>query len=224
PPFSLYLLKVSRLLLGDSLTAIRFIPAVAHAATLVLTAFIVKEMGGKLFAIFLACLAIFLSPIHIAMNSFYSMNAIDIFLWALAMLLILKIINTQKNIYWIMLGIVLGIGLLNKISVLFLGAGILVGFMLTQRKWFSSRWPYLAGILAFVLFLPYVFWNLTHDLAHLEFIHNASSGKYSGRNQMDFILEVLLELNPLSAPLWISGVLALFFYRPLRNYRLIGWI
>ena len=154
PPFSLYLLKVSRMLLGDSLTAIRFFPAVAHAATLVLTALIVKEMGGKLFAICLACLAVFLSPIHIAMHSFYSMNAIDILLWALAMLLLLKIINTQKNSYWIVLGIVLGIGLLNKISVLFLGAGIAVGLLLTQRKWFSSRWPYLAGILAFALFLP----------------------------------------------------------------------
>src|SRR5258706_6470829 len=224
PPFSLYLMKVSRVLLGDSLAAIRFFPAVAHAATLVVTALIAKEMGGKLFAIFLACLAVFLSPIHIAMNSFYSMNAIDILLWAVAMFLILKIINTQKNSYWIVLGMVLGIGLLNKISVLFLGAGIFVGFLLTQRKWFSSRWPYLAGILALALFLPYVFWNLSHDLAHLEFIHNASSGKYSGRSHMDFVLEMFLELNPLSAPLWISGLLALFFYPPLKEYRHIGWI
>jgi hypothetical protein len=212
------------MLLGDSLTAIRFFPALAHAATLVLTALIVKNMGGKLFAICLACLAVFLSPIHVAMHSYYSMNAIDILLWAVALLLLLKIINTQKNSYWILLGIVLGIGLLNKISVLFLGAGIAVGLLLTQRKWFSTRWPYLAGIIAFALFLPYIVWNLTHDLAHLEFINNASTGKYSGRSHMDFILEMLLQLNPVSAPLWISGLLALFFYAPLKEYRLIGWI
>src|SRR5258706_12556807 len=50
PPFSLYLMKVSRVLVGDSLAAIRFFPAVAHAAALVVTALIAKEMGGKLFA------------------------------------------------------------------------------------------------------------------------------------------------------------------------------
>src|SRR6267142_1995475 len=224
PPFSLYLLKVSRLLLGDTLAAIRFFPAVAHAATVVLTALIVKDMGGRLFAICMACLAVFLSPIHLGMNSYYSMNSIDILLWAVVMLLILKIIKTQNNNYWIVLGILLGIGLLNKISVLFLGAGMGVGLLLTQRKWFSSRWPYMAGVLAFVLFLPYIVWNLTHDLAHLEFIHNASSLKYSGRTNMDFIFEVLLIMNPVSAPLWIGGLLALFVYPSFKECRLIGWI
>ena len=224
PPFSLYLLKASRLLLGDSLTAIRFFPAVAHAGVLVLTALIVKEMGGKLFAIALACLAVFLSPIHVAMTSYYSMNSIDMFLWSMAMLLILKIINNQKNSYWIVLGLVLGIGLLNKISVLFLGSGIFVGLLLTQRQWFSTRWPYLAGILAFGLFLPYIFWNISHDFAHLEFIHNASASKYSGRGHLDFIREAVLMLNPVSAPLWISGLITLFFYPPLKLYRIFGWI
>jgi Dolichyl-phosphate-mannose-protein mannosyltransferase len=224
PPFSLYLLKASRLLLGDSLTAIRFIPAAANVGVLVLTALIIKEMGGKLFAISLACLAVFLSPIHNAMGFYYSMNSIDIFLWALAMLLLLKIINTQKNTYWIVLGVVLGVGLLNKISVLFLGSGIFVGLLLTQRKTFSTRWPYLAGILAFGLFLPYIFWNISHDMAHLEFIHNASATKYSGRGHLDFILEALLMLNPFSAPMWIIGLIALFFYPPLKQHRILGWI
>ena len=62
PPFSLYLLEFSRLLLGDSLTAIRMVPSLAHAGTIILTGLIVKEMGGKRFAIFLACLAIFIVP------------------------------------------------------------------------------------------------------------------------------------------------------------------
>src|SRR5690348_14850508 len=136
PPFSLYLLKFSRILLGDSVTAIRMVPSLAHAGTIILTGLIVKEMGGKRFAIFLACLAIFISLIHIGMSLIYSMNAIDIFIWSLAIYFILKIINTQKNVYWIILGIVLGIGLLNKISVLFLGAGIFVGFLFTNRQWF----------------------------------------------------------------------------------------
>ena len=224
PPFSLYLLKLSRVLFGDSLTAIRLIPSLSHAVTIVLTGLIVKEMGGKRFAIFIACLAIFTSLIHIGMSLIYSMNSIDIVLWSLAVYFILKIINTGKNSYWIALGIVLGIGLLNKISVLFLGGGIFVGFILTNRQWFGTRWPYFAGAIAFALFLPYIIWNLTHDLAHLEFIHNASAGKYSGRTRWDFVVENFLLLNPINAPVWIGGLIALFFFKPLKPYRLLGWI
>ncbi|MBL7872680.1 MAG: glycosyltransferase family 39 protein [Cyclobacteriaceae bacterium] len=224
PPFSLFLLKFSRLIFGDSLPAIRIVPVLMHTGTVIITGLMVKEMGGKLFAIFIASLAIALSPIHLGMSLIYSMNSIDSFLWALSVLLILKIINTKKQSYWIWLGILLGIGLLNKISVLFLGFGIFVGLILTNRQWFTTRWPYLAGGIAFILFAPYIVWNMTNDYAHLEFINNASSSKYSGLNAMSFIKSQLTFLNPVSTPLWIAGLLALFFYAPFKEHRIVAWI
>jgi len=224
PPFSLYMLKISRLIFGDSLTAIRLVPSLAHALTIVLTGLMVKELGGKSFAIFLACLAIFTSLIHTGMSLIYSMNAIDIFLWALAIYLLIRIINTEEKKYWVLLGLVLGIGLLNKISVLFLGAGIFVGLLLTNRQAFATRWPYLTGVIAFLIFHPYILWNATHDWAHLEFIHNASAGKYAGRSYLDFITEQILLLNPVSLPLWLGGLFAFFFYPPLKKFRILGWV
>ena len=224
PPFSIFLLKLSRLILGDSLTAIRFVPALAHAGTVVITGLLVKEMNGRVYAISIACLAVFVSPIDQAMGAFYSMNALDIFLWSLSFYLLLRILTTENKKYWIALGVVLGIGLLNKISVLFLGAGIFTGFLLTNRSWFATRWPYVAGVIAFMCFLPYIVWNLNHDMAHLEFIRNASEGKYSGRSHLDFITEQLLQQNPISLPVWLSGLLAFFIFKPLAKYKLMGWI
>src|SRR5689334_14999030 len=224
PPFSIYLFKLSRLIFGDSLAAIRLIPSLAHAGTAVLAGLIAREMGGKVYAVFVAGFMVALTPIILAMASFYSMNSIDILIWSLALFLILKIINTKQPKFWIWLGVVLGIGLLNKISVLFLGAGIFAGFILTDRTWFATRWPYLAGIIAFAIFLPYIIWNITHDFAHLEFIHNASAGKYSERSRMDFISEQFLFINPLAAPIAIAGLIALFVYKPLKEFKLIGWI
>jgi 4-amino-4-deoxy-L-arabinose transferase-like glycosyltransferase len=84
PPFSIYILKLSRLIFGDSLTAIRLVPTLAHTATIVVTALIVKQMGGKTYAVFIGCLGVFASLIHVGMSLIFSMNAIDIFLWALA--------------------------------------------------------------------------------------------------------------------------------------------
>jgi hypothetical protein len=224
PPFSLFVLKAWRSVFGDSLAAIRMLPSLMHAGTIILTALLVKEMGGKLFAVFLACLAILLSPIHLGMTTIYSMNSIDIFIWSLAIYYILRICNTQRQGYWLALGIVLGIGLLNKISVLFLGAGIFAGVLLTNPTWLTTRWPYIAGILAVILFLPYILWNINHDYAHLEFIHNASAEKYSGRSRLDFVVDQFLFLNPLSTPVWIGGLLALLFYKPLHPFKIVGWI
>lgn len=224
PPFSLFLLKLSRMIFGDSLTAIRIIPTLMHTGIIVIAGFMVKEMGGKAFAIFIAGLALMLSPIHLGTGSIYSMNSIDGFIWALSIYFILKIINTQKQSYWVWLGIVLGIGLLNKISVLFLGVGIFVGIIFTNRQWFVTRWPYIAASIGVFLFLPYVVWNITHDMAHLEFIHNASSDKYSGLSAATFIKDQLLFLNPIATPLWISGLLAFFLFEPLKKYRIVAWI
>lgn len=224
PPFSLYVLKVSRLIFGDSLTAIRLVPTLAHTATIIVTGLIVKQMGGKSYAVFIGCLGVFASLIHVAMSLIFSMNAIDIFLWSLAIYYLLKLINTNDSKYWIILGVVLGVGLLNKISVLFLGAGLFVGIVMTNRQWFATRWLYIMGTIAMLLFLPYVYWNLTHDNAHLEFIHNASAGKYSDRSRWQFVQEQLILLNPVSLLLWLTGLFALFFYEPLKKYRMLGWI
>ena len=224
PPFSLLVLKISRLLFGDSLTAIRLTPVLMHTGTIILTGLMVKEMGGKTFALLIACLAVALSPIHLGMSLIFSMNSIDTFIWALSVYLILKLINTQNQSYWIWLGVVLGIGLMNKISVLFLGSGIFVGFILTNRPWFATRWPYIAGAIVFILFSPYVLWNMANDYAHLEFIHNASASKYAGLSAMSFIKDQLLFLNPIATPLWLAGLLGLLFYSPLKKYRILAWI
>jgi 4-amino-4-deoxy-L-arabinose transferase-like glycosyltransferase len=53
-PLAALLIRVSRLLFGDSLHAIRLLPALAQAAEIVLTGLIARELGGKRFAVFLA--------------------------------------------------------------------------------------------------------------------------------------------------------------------------
>src|SRR6185503_7035777 len=55
PPLSILLLRLSQLLLGNSLFAIRLLPALAGAAIVALTGMIAREMGGRAWAIALAC-------------------------------------------------------------------------------------------------------------------------------------------------------------------------
>src|SRR5712675_1841005 len=66
PPLVPFLVKVSRLLLGDSLRSIRFIPALATSATVILTGMMARELGGRGFALLLSALAFIAVPIYLS--------------------------------------------------------------------------------------------------------------------------------------------------------------
>src|SRR5439155_25166601 len=57
PPLSVLLIRLSHVLLGDSLFAIRFLPAVASALNVVLTGMIARQLGGRSWAVALSCTA-----------------------------------------------------------------------------------------------------------------------------------------------------------------------
>lgn len=225
PPFSVWLLYLGRSLLGDDLFSLRLIPAVAGALNVLFTGLLIREMGGGVRAATLGCIAVIAAPIHLAMNGYYSMNALDLMLWTLSVWILLRTLKHNRWRYWLTLGLILGIGLLNKISFLWLGVGLLVGLLLTKhRKTLLTPKPYAAGALALLLFLPYVIWNTAYDFPHLEFMENALNFKYNSLNRIDFLMGQLLLSNPLSLVLWGLGLFFFIGWKSGRSYLIIGVI
>lgn len=223
PPLSIYILTLSRLLLGDSLFALRFLPALAGSLMVLFTGLTVRKLNGGITAIIFACLAVIAAPIMLGMNNIYSMNAFDTLLWTIAAYLLVRLIKENNPKLWIGIGVVIGLGLLNKISMGFFAVGVFAGVLLTkQRKHLSTRWPYLAALIAGGLFLPYIVWNLVNNMAHLEFIHNASNYKYAGVTRMDFLVGQLMLSNPVSLPLWLAGFYYYFWAEEGKRFRLLG--
>lgn len=224
PPLSIFILKISTLIFGDSLFAIRIVPAFCGALTIFITGLITIKLGGKWFAQLLSSVCS-LTLITIGMNSQFSMNSIDVLSWTLVMYLVLRIIQEENKSLWIILGITLGLGLLNKIGVLFLGCGVFIGLIVTpQRKWLATVWPYVAGVIALIIFSPYIIWNIQNDFAHLEFIKSASEGKYSGLDAGKFIGEQFLMNNPLASVVWVAGLIALLFHKNPKQYRWLAFL
>src|SRR6266536_2664121 len=93
PPLSILLLRLSQLLLGDSLFAIRLLPALAGAATVALSGIIAREIGGRALAIGLACAATLSALFYLAVGNFFSMNAFEPLFWMGAIYLLVRIIN-----------------------------------------------------------------------------------------------------------------------------------
>jgi hypothetical protein len=222
PPLSIALLWLNRHIFGDSLFALRLLPAVAGAVAVFLAGLIARKLGGGRFAQALAAISVIAAPLMLGMNSFYSMNSFDILLWALALYLIAVIMENDAPKYWIFLGIVLGLGLMNKIGVLWLGAGLFLGLLLTrQRRSFLTWKPWAAAGIALILFLPHLIWQVANHFPTLEFIHNASANKYAAVSTLKIFVEQARNMNPLTFLFWFPGLLYFLAAKPERRFRIL---
>jgi hypothetical protein len=223
PPFSILLLALTRALLGDSVFAIRLIPAIASALSVAVLCLMVRKLNGGRTAMVIASLSFIASGQLLGFHTFYSMNSLDVLFWLLAGYLLVCLAERPTPGRWSLLGLALGLGLLNKTSVLWLGAGIGVSLLLTSlRTHLKTRGPYLAAVTALAFFSPYVLWNVTHGFSHLEFMRNAASGKYSSLTRWRFVVDQIINMNP---PVVLVASLGLGWYlfsKEGRRFRFLG--
>jgi len=225
PPLSIGLLGLVHAIFGDSLAAARVVAALLGAATVYFTGKLARAVGGGPFAQGLACLCALFAPVYLAIAHFYSMNAVEIALWPGATLLLLGALRTGRPRDWAILGLVLGLGLLNKISASWLILGIGVGLLLTpHRRALRTPGPWLAAGIAALIFLPHLLWQVAHRFPTLEFMRNATTQKMAAVTPPAFLRDQILTMGPANALVWIAGLLFALLAREGRPWRILAWI
>lgn len=224
PPFSVALLALVRAVFGDSLAAMRVVTALAHVALVLLGGVIAGRMGGGSFARAVTALMLALAPVYLAVAHFWSMNVLELLLWAAVFAIAAGILarDDGSRRAWVALGIVAGIGLLNKISMGWLVAGLGVGLVLAERRRLARPGPWIAVALALALFAPHLAWQVANGFPTLEFMRNAAREKMVATPPLEYLQGQLLTMNPGAAPLWIAGLVALLLAPWARRWRALG--
>ncbi len=224
PPLSIAILWVNRLLLGDSLQALRFLPSLAGASVVLLAALMARKLGGGRLAQGLAALSIVAAPGLFGHAQLFSLNSFDVLFWAIAGYIVVCLLTDDKPKLWILLGLVVGFGLLNKYSMGFMVIGLIAGLLLTrQRTQLVSKWFWWGGAIAAIVFVPHVLWEIAHDFPSLEFMRNASMYKNVHLGAISFFAGQVRDMNFFNLALWLGGIY--FFYRYHQGrYRALAWI
>src|SRR5580692_6446256 len=180
PPLIALIAWMVRVALGQSLWAIRLLPALAGAVEVLLTALMARELGGKRFAQALAAMSALIAPGILGADGLFTMNAFEPLFWMGCAYVLIRIVKTGNTKLWIWFGVLAGFGLENKYSMLIFGAGLVFGLLLSsERRLLANRWLWAGGALACLIFLPNLLWNVQH---HFPFLEVQANIRASGRD------------------------------------------
>ncbi len=222
PPLIAVLTRAVTAVLGESLFAVRLLPALAGAALVLLAAMIARELGGGRFAQGLAALAVMVAPGWMSIDHILNTNAFDPLFWGGCAWCAIRALKTDDSRYWLGFGAVAGLGLLNKHAMLFFGFGIVGGLLLTPaRRVFRRPNFWIGGALAALLFLPHVLWQIRLGWPTLEFLQNAVKYKNAILTPWQFLGAQLL-LTGAAVPVWLAGLYFYLFDGRGRSYRALG--
>lgn len=225
PPFSILKLSAWIGMFGDSLFSIRIIPSVLFGFLIILVSLLTIQMNGSSFASIISALAVMSSPQILGITGFYSMNSFELFFWALLFLILVVIIKGADKRLWLLFGVLLGFGLLNKFSIGILAVALNLSMYFTPlRKDLTNKYFLAGNFIAFLIFTPFLVWNYINGFPTIEFMSNAAEFKNVDINAADFFLAQIMNMGPVNSILWLAGLLALLFSRSFRDYRILGFI
>ena len=222
PPLIALIAWFARHVFGDSLFGIRILAVLAGSALVVLTAMLARRFGGGAFAQSMAALCAAVAPIYLGVAHFLSMNAFEPLFWMGCVYIALTIFQGASEKRWIAFGALAGLSLENKHTTLFFGLAFVIGLLLSsQRRHFLRPWIWIGGVVALLIFLPNLVWEVRHDFATVELLRNiAHSSKNTPVTPWSFFTGQLILMNPITAPLWIAGLVWLI---RSREFRALGW-
>ena len=191
PPMIAWFIRFGTAIFGDTNLGVRFGGIVAMAVTQLLLADIVRRVTHDIRAIVFAVL---MPEAALYYGLLMSKVAPDVALipFAVAMMWsLVRLAESDDQRWWLAAGVFGGLALLSKFTVVLLLPAI-AAFMLVpdwRLRQLRSPYPWLAALIALLLFSPVLIWNYQHEWASLRFqaVRATAAHEFSLRTVGDYI-------------------------------------
>lgn len=218
PPLTPLLNRLSILVFGDSLWAIRVPFALMIGVFGVLMALLAREVGGGRTAQALSAAGA-TGTFALVGGHVETTATGDLLVWVGTLIFIVRALLHERPRAWLAAGVVVGVGLYNKSLVVLLLASVVAGLLIVgPRRVLMSRWPWLGAGLAVLIGLPNLLYQVLNDFpqAHMA---SAIADTKGPDDRVQLLPFQLILLGVVFVPVWVAGIVTLLRNRELRPIR-----
>ncbi len=226
PPLTPAVARVALELFGPSLVGLRLFAALAQGAAMLLAGLMVRELGGGRWAQIVASLAVAIAPLSLLQGALFQYVGFDYLWWVVVAYCAIRLLHAENARWWLAIGAATGLGLLTKYTMAVCVAGLIAGVLLTDaRRYLVSRWLWGGAVLALLIVLPHLLWQVQHSFVSLAFLAAIHARDVAlGRTQGYLVEQLFVSASPVTIPLWIAGLWYYLVSPAGRRYRLVGWL
>ncbi len=170
PPMVAWLIGLGTAVFGDTEFGVRFSTFLCWFATAGFCFALARDLFGKGTALVAVMLTAVL-PFFFLFGFFATPDAPLTACWAGSLFFLERALLAGRTKAWWGAGVCIGLGMLSKYTIVLLVPATLAFILLDRpsRRWLRRPEPYLAAILAGLLFTPVILWNLRHNWASFLF-------------------------------------------------------
>jgi len=217
PPMIAYVIWLFTKLGSDSALYIKLGALCLNLGSTLFYYLLAREMFEKRTAL-VATAILQVMPFFAAVGVLATPDAPLLFFWMLSTYLVYRALYGRGMGLWLAAGAALGMALMSKYHAVLLVPGVFIFLALSprQRRWLASPAPYLAALVALLVFAPNVIWNLEHSLTTMRFllVERHSSAPPLLLGVLKFFGGILLMLSPVFA-VQFTGLSRTLFRRAL---------
>lgn len=208
--------------LGHSVWILRLPATLAAAALAWLVVRFTRRLGGDTVAAVGAAICVTIAPMLMGVVATLNTTSLDPLAWtAIVFLLVYALYTDSSRALWLC-GLVAGINLEIKYSLVLWGLCLVVGLAATrERKLLINKDLWIGIAIATLIAMPSLIWQALHGFPFLE-LAAAAKEKNAATSPVEFLLNQVLVMSPLLAPVWLAGLIGPFVIESLRRLRFIA--
>lgn len=170
PPLTPMLARLSDLAPGPvSPTILRIAPALSAGGVIVLTAAMARRLGGGRRATVIAAVFAAIGGFFLAVGHLLSTATFEVLVLAGIVVVLISLIDGADPRWWLLVGVLFGVGMLNKNTIAGVAVGLLIGLLATpQRQILRTRWFWIGGAVSLAIALPNLLWQATNGWPQFE--------------------------------------------------------
>ena len=226
PPTTPFLARIALTLFSLSPIGLRSFAVISEGLVMLLTGLMIRDLGGRRWAQILGAVTVATAPITIVQGGLFQYETFDYLLWVLLAFTIIRLLKSEDPRWWLAIGAAIGLGMMNKYTIAYLIAGVIVGILATRSRYYlKSRWLWFGALFALVIWLPNLIWQFQNHFISLDFLASIHARDVQTGLTGSFFTDQLLDnLNPVMLFLVIAGLYYFLFAPAGQRYRMIGWM